>query len=190
MSTSLYALGIGVGTQNVTGDWLEIFYPMPLFTPSGNLRVALDILAYEPGNTTIALEPSNIPALAEALAGAGETGLANAITPMANSQRPLVAVVLVQDTAPATVPEAYLKLQLLSHRGTVGRARTLDRSRALADRHGRHAVRGRTAEQLRHSSHRADGRADASDTWRIRTRQFSERHADQAGLHGRKQTRD
>ena len=116
MSTSIYALGIGVGTQNASGDWLEIFYPLPLFTPTENLGSALDILACEPGNSTTAIEPSIIPALAEALAGAGETGLAKAITPMADSQRPLVAVVLEQDTAPVTVPEAYLKLHLLSHR--------------------------------------------------------------------------
>ncbi len=116
MSTSLYALGIGVGTQNATGDWLEIFYPLPLFSPTGNLGPALDILACGPGNSTTAIEPSIIPALARALAGAGETGLADVIVPMANSQRPLVAVVLEQDAAPATVPEAYLKLHLLSHR--------------------------------------------------------------------------
>jgi 2,3,4,5-tetrahydropyridine-2-carboxylate N-succinyltransferase len=116
MSTPLYALGIGVGTQNANGDWLEIFYPLPLISPPGNLGSALDILAWESGNSTIALETSTIPDLAEALAVAGETRLATAITPMADSQRPLVAVVLEQDTAPATVPEAYLKLHLLSHR--------------------------------------------------------------------------
>ena len=35
---------------------------------------------------------------------------------MSNSLRPLVATILAQDSAPQSVPEAYLKLQLISHR--------------------------------------------------------------------------
>ncbi len=38
------------------------------------------------------------------------------LTRLAESRKPLVAVLLAEDAAPATTPEAYLKLHLLSHR--------------------------------------------------------------------------
>jgi 2,3,4,5-tetrahydropyridine-2-carboxylate N-succinyltransferase len=116
MSTSIYALGIGVGTQNTSGDWLEVFYPLPLLNPKNDLDNVLALLGHQSGNSIIALEANQIPALSKALAQAGETSLAAAIAAMAQSRRPLVATVLEQDSAPVTVPEAYLKLHLLSHR--------------------------------------------------------------------------
>jgi 2,3,4,5-tetrahydropyridine-2-carboxylate N-succinyltransferase len=116
MSNSLYALGIGVGTHNSNGEWLEVFYPQPLLAPDADLSAALRVLGYAGGNCTLALKSTVIPALCEALATAGETELAAALAPMEHSSRPLVAVALAQDSAPETVPEAYLKLHLLSHR--------------------------------------------------------------------------
>src|SRR5690606_26542866 len=52
-------------------------------------------------------------ALGEAL---GDHPLAQAAKTLANSRQPLVAVLLETDSAPTSVPEAYLKLHLLSHR--------------------------------------------------------------------------
>ncbi len=116
MSNSLYALGIGVGTHNSNGEWLEIFYPKPLLAPATDLSTALAALGYTGGNCTLSLDKALIPTLCEALASAGETELAARLAPMEHSSGPLVAVVLAQDSAPETVPEAYLKLHLLSHR--------------------------------------------------------------------------
>ena len=116
MSTTLYALGIGVGTHNAKGDWLEVFYPRPLYRPASDLGEALTGIGYDGGNAAIDLDRGRITALAAALAAAGESQLADKVAAMSASSRPLVAVVLEQDSAPDSVPAAYLKLHLLSHR--------------------------------------------------------------------------
>lgn len=116
MSHSLYALGIGVGTQNSNGDWLEVFYPQPLLQPAADLQPLLAMLGYSGGNQDIVLAGSQMHAIASSLREAGEETLASAADAMADSARPLVACLLATDAAPASVPEAYLKLQMLSHR--------------------------------------------------------------------------
>lgn len=116
MSNSLYALGIGVGTHNSNSDWLEVYFPRPVLNPPPALLSALAAIGYQQGNTTLALENADIPALSNALSAAGATQLAATVASMTTSTRPLVAVVLAEDSAPTTVPEAYLKLQLISHR--------------------------------------------------------------------------
>ena len=114
MGTSLYAVGIGVGTQNTAGDWLEVFFPCPLLNPPQELASTLAEIGLEAG--TLALEPKVLPGIAEVLAAQGCADAGAAVSAMAKSTRPLVAVLLEDDAAPASVPEAYLKLQLISHR--------------------------------------------------------------------------
>ena len=116
MSNTLYALGIGVGTQNSKGEWLEVFFPQPLLTPGSDLEPALSALGYSGGNTDLPLAPEQMPALAAALATCGQETLAQFVAAMSQSTRPLVATVLATDSPPGSVPEAYLKLQLLSQR--------------------------------------------------------------------------
>jgi 2,3,4,5-tetrahydropyridine-2-carboxylate N-succinyltransferase len=116
MSNALYALGIGVGTQNAAGDWLEVFYPQPLLAPAQELLTALQQLGYTGANQVLSLKPAQLGDLASALAAVGETKLANSVKQMGASNRPLVATILAEDSAPESVPEAYLKLHLLSHR--------------------------------------------------------------------------
>jgi 2,3,4,5-tetrahydropyridine-2-carboxylate N-succinyltransferase len=116
MSNSLYALGIGVGTHNSNGDWLEVYFPQPLLNPQSALFSALAGIGYQQGNATLTLENADIPTLSDALAAAGAEQLAATIASMADSTRPLVAVVLAEDSPPVTIPEAYLKLHLISHR--------------------------------------------------------------------------
>ena len=41
MSTSLFSIAFGVGTQNRQGDWLEVFYAQPLLQPAGELVDAI-----------------------------------------------------------------------------------------------------------------------------------------------------
>jgi len=116
MSETLYALGIGVGTHNAIGEWLEVFFPQPLLRPGLELQSVFDCIGYSDGNCDLPLSPGQMPALATELAHAGQEALATCVAAMSNSSRPLVATVLAVDSAPATVPETYLKLQLLSHR--------------------------------------------------------------------------
>ena len=41
MSTTLFSLAFGVGTQNRQGAWLEVFYAQPLLHPSAELVAAI-----------------------------------------------------------------------------------------------------------------------------------------------------
>ena len=115
--TKLYSIGLGVGTTNNKGEWLEIFYPQPLLNPTAAVAEAVaTALNYSGGNSVIALDNDQLDPLAEALAAAACAELAQTVRSFKNSQRPLVATLLAEDAAPASVPEAYLKLHLISHR--------------------------------------------------------------------------
>ncbi|WP_323844826.1 2,3,4,5-tetrahydropyridine-2,6-dicarboxylate N-succinyltransferase [Microbulbifer magnicolonia] len=115
--SEIYSIGFGVGTCNSNGEWLEVYYPQPLFKPSADVAAAVkETLKIDGGNHSLALDPAQLQPLADKLAGAGANDQADILRQFASSQRPLVAVVLTSDEAPQSVPEAYLKLHLLSHR--------------------------------------------------------------------------
>ncbi|MCQ4348500.1 2,3,4,5-tetrahydropyridine-2,6-dicarboxylate N-succinyltransferase [Pseudomonas stutzeri] len=116
MSQNLYSIAFGVGTQNRQGAWLEVFYAQPLLAPGAELVTATAaVLGYEGGNQTLAMTNHQAHELAAALKGV-DAAQAALLTRLAESRKPLVAVLLAEDAAPATTPEAYLKLHLLSHR--------------------------------------------------------------------------
>jgi 2,3,4,5-tetrahydropyridine-2,6-dicarboxylate N-succinyltransferase len=117
MTNSVFSLGIGLGTQNSTGQWLDTFYPQPVLNPSAELIAAISpLLDYSSGNAAIAVDQQTMSAVAEAIKGAGDDALAEAAAQLANSEQALVITILASDAAPVSVPEAYLKLHLLSHR--------------------------------------------------------------------------
>ncbi|MCL5042733.1 MAG: 2,3,4,5-tetrahydropyridine-2,6-dicarboxylate N-succinyltransferase [Gammaproteobacteria bacterium] len=112
-----FSLAIGVGTQNEAGNWLEVYYPQPLLNPDEQLvKVIAEQLGYSGGNQALELATSQCASLSQALKAAGFADNAELVAQLADSQRPLVVTVLATDEAPASTPEAYLKLQLLSHR--------------------------------------------------------------------------
>jgi 2,3,4,5-tetrahydropyridine-2-carboxylate N-succinyltransferase len=111
MTNSAFALGLGVGTHNAKGDWLEVFFPLPVLQPAPELARAWETCA---GN--LALSTSQLAQLQAALTAAGETAQAELAAQFLASDRPIVAVLLQEDRPPGNVPEAYLKLHLLSHR--------------------------------------------------------------------------
>lgn len=116
MSTTLFSLAFGVGTQNRQGTWLEVFYAQPLLNPSSELVAkVVEKLGYQGGNQAIAISNSQAGDLAEALKGVDATQAA-LLTRLAESQKPLVVTLLAEDAALTSTPEAYLKLHLLSHR--------------------------------------------------------------------------
>ena len=43
MKHAAYALGLGLGTRNSNGDWLEVFFPNPVLSPSDELVAALGL---------------------------------------------------------------------------------------------------------------------------------------------------
>jgi 2,3,4,5-tetrahydropyridine-2-carboxylate N-succinyltransferase len=114
--TSLYALGLGIGTQNSKGEWLEVFYAAPVLNPSAATSAAVaKVVGYTDGNKAISITNAQAGDIAKALAAenAEQAALAKQLM---NSTRPLVATLIATDTNPASVPEGYLKLHLLSHR--------------------------------------------------------------------------
>jgi len=115
--TKLYSLGLGIGTQNSKGEWLEVFYPQPLLNPSESIvNAAVKALDYTGGNKAIQLTLEMTANLRSALHEAGEGELAELCATLRSSIRPAVATLLESDEGPTSVPEGYLKLHLLSHR--------------------------------------------------------------------------
>ncbi|MBT4519687.1 MAG: 2,3,4,5-tetrahydropyridine-2,6-dicarboxylate N-succinyltransferase [Halieaceae bacterium] len=111
MTDSPFAFGLGVGTHNQSGEWLEVFFPKPVLAPTAALA---DTVAALQSDT--ALSHDHLESLHQSLIAAGATEQAQVAAQFLDSQAPVVAVLLCQDSAPASVPEAYLKLHLLSHR--------------------------------------------------------------------------
>ena len=111
MTNSAFAFGLGVGTHNSNGQWLEIFFPEPLLAPSPEL-----VKATANCDSAQALDRTQLQTLQSALADAGEMAQAALARQFLASEQPVVAVLLEEDKAPANVPEGYLKLHLLSHR--------------------------------------------------------------------------
>ncbi|WP_422911584.1 2,3,4,5-tetrahydropyridine-2,6-dicarboxylate N-succinyltransferase [Pseudomonas sp. MAC6] len=116
MSTTLFSLAFGVGTQNRQGTWLEVFYAQPLLNPASELVAkVVENLGYQGGNQAIAISNNQAGDLAEALKNVDSLQSA-LLTRLAESQKPLVVTLLAEDAALTSTPEAYLKLHLLSHR--------------------------------------------------------------------------
>ena len=114
--TQLFSLGLGVGTQNSQGEWLEVFYPQPLLNPDSAIASAIaNAIGYQGGNSTIAISGEQAATIAQALESV-DSAMAAVVASFADSQKPLVATLLETDGNPSTTPEAYLKLHLLSHR--------------------------------------------------------------------------
>lgn len=111
MTENAFALGIGVGTLDSGGNWLEVFFPQPLHDIAPELAAAVKPFS---GNSPLADEATL--GLAAALEHAGYRELAGLTRRLEDSQRPAACVLLESDVAPTGVPEAYLKLHLISHR--------------------------------------------------------------------------
>lgn len=108
MTSRLFAFGLGIGTQNKKNEWLEVFFPEPLHNPDpASLEKIAAIMKYHGGNLALQLHADQRSAL---------TGLGRGMERFARAARPVVAVFLERDEALQTVPEAYLKLHMLSHR--------------------------------------------------------------------------
>jgi 2,3,4,5-tetrahydropyridine-2-carboxylate N-succinyltransferase len=111
MTDGVFAFGLGVGTRNSNAQWLEIFYPRPLLAPGEGLAQAVE--RYDNDQP---LGADQLDELQQALSAAGETEQSDLARQFRDSGRPAVCVLLQEDTPPDNVPEAYLKLHLISHR--------------------------------------------------------------------------
>lgn len=115
---SFFAFGIGIGTQSSAGDWLEVYYNAPVINPSAALVKAVgDVIGYEAdSDCAIEICQEQLAELAAALKAAGEQAQVDVIDVLTGTEQPMVVTILATDSAPASTPEAYLKLTMLSHR--------------------------------------------------------------------------
>jgi 2,3,4,5-tetrahydropyridine-2,6-dicarboxylate N-succinyltransferase len=105
------ALGLGIGSKNASGEWLETFFPAPVYQPSESLlKSVLQALDLTAGNTTLALNDQQLDKLAEI------SELSALATQLKGSVSPAVIVIIEEDSKASSTPEVYLKLHLLSHR--------------------------------------------------------------------------
>lgn len=109
-----FSLAFGIGTKNNKGEWLEVYYPIPLFKPaSADLEKIAKVLNYESGNCDIELSNDLISQLAPVVSDSRQKEI---LGMMRNSTKPKVACFIEIDSNIESTPEAYLKLHLLSHR--------------------------------------------------------------------------
>ena len=117
MSNTHFSLAIGIGTKNQKGEWLEVFYPKPLLNPNTKLLEKIaGLIGYQGGNEFTELDSKTCHALEDLFVDMDEQELATIMLSLEESSQPRVITVLETNEAPASTPEAYLKLQLLSHR--------------------------------------------------------------------------
>jgi 2,3,4,5-tetrahydropyridine-2-carboxylate N-succinyltransferase len=115
---SLHSFAFGLATHNSSAELIEAFYPMPCFKPSEALS---DLLAttFElaaMSNNTYTVEPDTAAHLVSELETLGESKLATQLSAMSASEQTVIVCLVSVDAPPQSIPEAFLKLHLLSHR--------------------------------------------------------------------------
>lgn len=113
----MFSLAFGAGTQDRHGNWLEVYYPHPLLHPAPALVALITQILGHPAdsNNTYTLGPVQLRKLGDTCQDL-QPEQAALLAHLAGSKRPIVATLLAADSKPASVPEVYLKLHLLSHR--------------------------------------------------------------------------
>lgn len=113
--SSLYTFGIGIGTKNARGEWLEVYYPAPLINLGADLSTLILSVFSNPSRD---VEPTSeqLASLISALETNNFEVLANVIKTLQTTGKCIVAVLQHKNLSPSTVPQGYLKLHLLSHR--------------------------------------------------------------------------
>ena len=113
---ALHSWAFGVATKNSSGEIIEVFYPQPQLNPDPALGSRLlDVCNLESGSNdyfeiTDQLQAQLIKALD--LKDKKQQDSSELLQRLCASSQPVILCLLTNDTAPATVPEAFLKLHL------------------------------------------------------------------------------
>jgi 2,3,4,5-tetrahydropyridine-2-carboxylate N-succinyltransferase len=125
----MYALAFGIGTKNNENNWLEVYFPRPVFRPEQDLIDSIaQLIGYKGGNTDVELNADQISALSESISDSDQKSL---LRQLERSTRPVVLTILDSDAALQSTPETYLKLHLLSHRFVLPNEQNLEGIYAL-----------------------------------------------------------
>lgn len=127
--TAFYSFALGVGTKNRKGEWLEVYYPQPLFQPNPTLVELIGrALGYQGGNDFIEVSSSALSKLMPLLKDERQQTI---LTAMVSSDQARVITFIEEDRELSSTPETYLKLHLLSHRFVKPNQQNLDGIYAL-----------------------------------------------------------
>ena len=108
------AIGLGVGSKNANGIWLETLFPAPIYQPDSILVDALiNALGLEKGNQTLTLSEQQLSTIADTHALGDLSVLAEKLS---DSDQAIALVIIEEDSTATSTPEVYLKLHLISHR--------------------------------------------------------------------------
>jgi len=114
---SYFSLAVGTATRNSEGKIIEAWFPQPLLQPEDSLIQGIgDVVKLNGGNEVFVLENSQMNPLAGHFNDAGHDLSAQFCRAAESSHQTLVLVALETDSAPSSVAEGFLKLQLISHR--------------------------------------------------------------------------
>jgi 2,3,4,5-tetrahydropyridine-2,6-dicarboxylate N-succinyltransferase len=105
----LHGFGMGIATQNSAGETLDVFYPNPLSNIGDGLAAVVSGLSGP-------LDSDQLADLSKGFSAVGADEQAKLADQLRASTGRVVATTLIDNTAPASVADAYLKLHLLSHR--------------------------------------------------------------------------
>lgn len=115
---SMHSAALGLATKNAKGEVIEVYYPHPKLRPAPTvtacLTKALDVAA--DSNSWAEIKNETASELAAELGNAGASDWAQFLQSSSSSGQALVACLCLSDAPPSSIPEAYLKLHLLSHR--------------------------------------------------------------------------
>jgi 2,3,4,5-tetrahydropyridine-2-carboxylate N-succinyltransferase len=123
-TSAMFACGVGTATLTKNGTCLEVWFLGLARNVPGAVAAPIRRHATSPVQW---LEPRAMGALGDDLDAAGAAALASACRQLAEGARHLVCVTLEEDGPIASTPEAYLKLQLLSHRLALPNTLNLER---------------------------------------------------------------
>lgn len=113
--TALHSFAFGLATRNSHGEIIEVFYPNPVMNPDAELSGLIGKIG-SGDNCCLSIDEDLQIALYTALNHASRSDLAEQMRAMYTSGQHTILCILGKDTAPASIPEAFLKLHLLSHR--------------------------------------------------------------------------
>ncbi|MDA0689446.1 MAG: DapH/DapD/GlmU-related protein [Proteobacteria bacterium] len=110
--------GLGMATANSRGEIIEVYYPQPELNPEDSQHRILSAAAGIAGDTSGFGEIADlqIQPLLDELRNAGLEATASLLGSVSGGDKTLVYCVEELEQAPASIPAAFLKLHLLSHR--------------------------------------------------------------------------
>ena len=98
----MHALGIGIGTKNSQGDWLEVYYPRPAFHPDQSLTDSIAAATgYSGGNTDIELDGELVQKLEAGVKDAAQKSLLGMLK---DATKPVVLTMIDTDSALTSTP--------------------------------------------------------------------------------------